>query len=73
MTTLPEPVRPEDLAEIAALLQAHGCTFANVFVDHQEIVIDGCAPSYEAKLYLEAMIRERLQAPVRNSVRVYPS
>ena len=55
------------------LLQAEGCSFASIFVDGGEIVIDGWAPSYEAKQRLHQIVRSSLPYPVRNTIRIYPN
>ncbi len=72
MTTLPDGLDTARLTEIADLLLAEGCTSATVFLDNSEIVIYGCAPSFEAKQRVEEIVRSMANCPIRNSMRVYP-
>ena len=72
MTTSPNGVDAARLSEIAELLRVEGCTSATVFFDEPEIVIHGCAPSFEVKQRLLEMVRAMANCPVRNSMRVYP-
>jgi hypothetical protein len=72
LTTRHESIDPLRLAELLEVLRAEGCTYASIFVDGPELVIDGCAPSYEAKRKVEQLVIGLAGCPVRNSIRVYP-
>jgi hypothetical protein len=72
LTTQPESIDPLRLDEILDLLRAEGCIYPTIFVDGQELVIDGCAPSYEAKQKIEKIVIGMAAFPVRNFIRVYP-
>jgi hypothetical protein len=61
------------MGEVAELLRREGCTSASIFFDGGELVIVGCAPSYEAKRRLQTLVAELIGYPVRNSMRVFPS
>ena len=73
MTTLPDSDEAGLLLEVSKLLRQEGCDYASIFFDGSELVIDGCAPSYNAKRHLELLVAELVGHPVRNSMRVYPS
>jgi hypothetical protein len=60
------------LEVVIELLRAEGCTSASIFVDGPELVVDGCAPSYEAKKRIEGILRGMVGYNFRNSIRVYP-
>jgi hypothetical protein len=73
LTTSHEAMLPEESTKLAEVLRAEGCDFATFFIDGPEIVIDGCAPSYEAKQRLQELVRAVVTVPIRNSIRVYPN
>jgi len=71
LTTLPEADAAR-LAEVADLLLKEGCRAASIYYDGDELVINGYAPSYQAKRHIQTLVSELVGRPVRNSMRIYP-